>query len=242
MKAGLLGTGTIGRAVATGLARNDHSLIVSRRSVENSTWLKSAFPEVEVAENQAVVDAADVIFIALNTDVAETEIPRLDFRAGQQVISLMGRVDEKALKAWVDPAELAAIMIPFPQIAEGGSPLMVLGDEAIVTQFFGATETIIALNNPDELEAFLCAQAILSPAAVLVSQAAAWVEAKAGNGEKAEQFLRALISSSLGGMPSDALIEALNTPGGYNQRLRQFFESRGVHEMVKDGLDQLASE
>ena len=239
MKAGLIGTGTIGRAVATGIARQGHMMTVSSRNAGHAAWLDAEFPNISVAENQTVVDAADVIFIALNTDVAPDIISQLKFRADQTIISLMGRVSQDELNTWIKPAELAAIMIPFPQIAYGGSPLMVMGDTTVVDHFFGQTDTIIALDTIDELNTFLCAQAILSPAAVLVSQAAAWVGAKTGNSEKAEVFLRRLIASSLSGMTSDDLIDALNTPGGYNQRLRQFFEEKDLHAVIHDGLDAL---
>ena len=239
MKAGLIGTGTIGRAVATGMARNGHSITVSRRNAENAAWLENEFPQVTAAENQDVVDNSEIVLIALTADVAVDALKALTFRDAQIVISLMSAFDLAQLAELVHPATPKAIMIPFPQIAAGGSPVLVLGDSAPVAHFFGASDIIISLDNAEELGVFLSAQAILSPAAVMVEQAAAWVESKTGSGEVAEKFLRVLIGSSLSGMKSDDLIEALNTPGGYNQRMRLFFENAGFHDMIKGGLESL---
>ena len=236
MKAGLIGTGTIGSAVAAGIARNGHAVTVSRRNEANSTRLAEQFPQVEAAENQDVVDASEVVFIALTTDDAAGAVKALNFREEQAVVSLMAEIDLATLQEWIGPAEAGTTMIPFPQIATGGSPLLVLGDDAPVHHYFGRSDTVFTLDSKKELDAFLCAQAVLSPAAVLVSRTAAWVGEKAGQSEKAEMFLRTLVASSLAGMPSDDLIAALDTPGGYNQRLRRFFEDNGLHDLIERGL------
>ena len=54
-----------------------------------------------------------------------------------------------------------------------------------------------------------------------------------------EAFLRALVSSNLAATGSDELIDALNTPGGYNQRLRLHMEAAGMRDSLKDGLNKL---
>jgi hypothetical protein len=40
-------------------------------------------------------------------------------------------------------------------------------------------------------------------------------------------------------MPSDDLITTLNTPDGYNQRLRQYFEQQGLSANIDTGLSKL---
>ena len=45
--------------------------------------------------------------------------------------------------------------------------------------------------------------------------------------DEGETFLRALVASNLSEIESAALIEALNAPGGYNQRLRLHMEASG---------------
>ena len=48
-----------------------------------------------------------------------------------------------------------------------------------------------------------------------------------------------LVASSLVGTDCGRLIEALNTPGGYNQRLRQHMEAAGMRAALREGLDRL---
>ena len=89
------------------------------------------------------------------------------------------------------------------------------------------------------MNALLRAQAVLSPVAKLVQDAANWLDDKGVETERGERFLRILIASNLFQIPSDTLLEALNTEGGYNQRLRLHMEKSGISEMLKTGLDEL---
>jgi pyrroline-5-carboxylate reductase len=236
---GLIGTGVIGSAVITNLAKQGRQIWVSKRNAETSTRLAKNFDHVRVGENQDVIDHSDILFIALPGGIAKQALNGLRFRSDQVIFSMMADIDLATLSAWISPAKAAAIVIPFPQIAQGGSPILSLGDQTLLEELFGATETIISLDTSQELQVFLSAQAVLSPAAVLIAQAATWAGEKTGQRNKAEAFLRSLIASSLSGLSSDDLITALNTPGGYNQRLRQHFEDAGFHDLIKIGLNAL---
>lgn len=236
---GLIGTGVIGSAVITNLAKKGNQIWVSKRNAETSTRLARDFVHVRVGENQDVIDHSDILFIALPGGMAKEALSGLRFCSNQVVFSMMADIDLNTLSAWVSPAKAAAIVIPFPQIAHGNSPILTLGDQTLLKRLFGATETIIPLDTPQELQVFLSAQAVLSPAAVLIAQAATWAGEKTGQRNKAEVFLRRLIETSLFGLSSDDLINALNTPGGYNQRLRQHFEDHGFHDLIKIGLNAL---
>ena len=236
---GLIGTGVIGSAVITNLAKKGNQIWVSKRNAETSTRLARDFDHVCVGENQDVIDHSDILFIALPGGMAKEALSGLRFRSNQVVFSMMADIDLNTLSAWVSPAKAAAIVIPFPQIAHGNSPILTLGDQTLLKPLFGATETIIPLDTPQELQVFLSTQAVLSPAAVLIAQAATWAGEKTGQRNKAEAFLRRLIASSLSGLSSDDLITALNTPVGYNQRLRQHFEDHGFHDLIKIGLNAL---
>ncbi len=238
-KAGIIGIGSIGSAVATGLARAGHPVVISRRGAVRSAALAAAFANITAAENQSVLDQTGVVFIALNDADAVAALKPLEFRPDHVVISLMAGMELTTLGRLIAPANARTIMIPFPAIADGGSPVLVMGDAAPVEQIFGQTDSVIPVADRGELNAFLAAQAILSPVAVMVSGTAKWAGSHGGDTDKAERFLRWLIASSLSGMPSDDLITALNTPDGYNQRLRQYFEQQGLSANIDTGLSKL---
>ena len=74
MRIGVLGTGTIATAVVRGIAGDGHQISVSERSAENSAALAAEFGNVTVADNQAVLDRSDVVFLGLMAEgVTEAE-------------------------------------------------------------------------------------------------------------------------------------------------------------------------
>jgi pyrroline-5-carboxylate reductase len=158
------------------------------------------------------------------------------------VISFMGGITLADLAPLVAPAQAEAIMLPFPGIAQGGSPILALGDTSLIDTIFGRANTVFALQDADEMDAYLCAQAVLSPAVLLVARAADWMAEQGVDRAAGEGFLRALVGSSLLGSNCGAMLTALDTPGGYNQRLRQHIEAAGTETVLRAGLDALKSE
>lgn len=239
MRLGFIGTGVIASAVVRGLAGQGHEIRISARSEARSTQLAAEIPEVQVAGLQEILDQSEVVFLGLMAEQAGAILSELRFRPGQQVISFMAGASLEQVASLVKPASAAAVMMPFPGIAQGGSAIMALGDEALLNQIFGNRNTVFALENAAELEAYLCAQAVLSPVAQLTADAAGWLGKRVADPAKGEAFLRMLVSTSLAASETEDLIEALNTPGGFNQRLRLHMEGRGMREELARGLDRL---
>lgn len=240
MRIGVIGCGKIASATVRGIAADGHQITVSERSAVHANALSESFANVRIADNQGVVDASDVIFLGLMAETAPDILGALAFREGQRIITFMAGASLSAADAMVRPARAVAIMMPFPGIAEGGTPVMMQGDETLVRELFGARNSIFPLKTAEELAAYLCAQAVLSPAARMVQDAAGWLGERVSDKVQAEAFLRVLVTSNLSAMTSAALLEALNTPGGYNQRLRQHMEAAGMPDALRDGLDALA--
>ncbi|WP_370285219.1 NAD(P)-binding domain-containing protein [Pseudooceanicola nanhaiensis] len=234
MQLGVIGCGTIASAVVRGIAEDGHSITVSRRGSTHANALAEAYENVRIADNQAVVDASDVIFLGLMAELAPDVLGALRFRENQRLVSFMaGATIEEA------DAMVVALMMPFPGISTGGTPLLVQGDTELVGQLFGARNSIFPLRDGAEMAAYLCAQAVLSPVARLINDTADWLGDRVSNKEQGEAFLRELVASNLSETGSAALIEALNTPGGFNQRLRLHMEASGMPEALRDGLNLL---
>lgn len=239
MKIGIIGTGTITSAVVHALAQDGHQITVSERSAEKSLALSDLYENVRRADNQTVLDQSDVVIIGLIASVGRTILPDLAFRADQSVISVMADIPLSELAELIAPARSAAVMMPFPRIAAGGSPLMMQGDADLVGRLFGARNTLFVLDTAEELSAYLCAQAVLSPVARLIEDAANWLGERVSDPAQGEAFLRALVSSSLHDTRTSHLIASLNTEGGYNQRLRMHMDANGTSTALTAGLNQL---
>lgn len=237
MRLGFLGTGTIAEAVVRGLAPDGHQITISERSAMRAAWLAEAFETVSVAVNQGVVDASEVVFLGLMAEHAAEVLVGLRFREDQRVVSFMAGMAIEEVAALVAPAQAVAVLLPYPGIAQGGSPILALGDVGVIEDLFAPANTVYALRDAADLEAYLCAQAVLSPAVQMVGVAAEWMGGKNAQGEA---FLRHLVGSSLMSGACAPMLTALNTEGGYNQRLRQHLEAAGMREALVGGLDRLA--
>lgn len=239
MRIGVLGTGTIATAVVRGIAPDGHQITVSERNKANAAALSAEFENVSVADNQTVLDQSDVVFLGLMAEMAHEILAALHFRSDQRIVTFMAGATLEQADALVNPASAVAIMMPFPKIAEGGSAVMMQGDAALVRGIFGARNSIFELSSDEEMAAYLCAQAVLSPVVSMVETAANWLEKRVSDPSQGEEFLRTLVSSSLSGSQCAPLLEALNTPGGFNQRLRQHVEKSGLRDVLAEGLNKL---
>lgn len=241
MKIGVIGTGTIAAAVVEAVAEDGHTITVSERGATTAARLSETFAAVSVAANQAVLDRSDVVFIGLMAEAAPEVLAQLSFRAAHRVVSLMAGASLADVAGMVAPAQAEAVMIPFPGIAQGGSPIMAFGNVDVLRTLFGARNTIFELASEAELAAYMCAQAVLSPAVRMVADAADWLGSRVDNRQEAEAFLRMLVGSSLLGSNCAPLLAALDTAGGYNQRLREHMVGAGISAALAGGLDKLES-
>ena len=241
MRIGVIGTGTIASAVIRGIAGDGHQIAICERSAHHAQALAEEFNNVCVASNQEVLDQSNVILVALMADAAPGILHGLSFRADQQVISLMGGVSLETVAAMVAPARAMAVMLPFPGIAAGGSPVLVQGNGDLVRALVAPANTVYMIENDAEMAAYISAQAVLSPVARLVEDTTAWLATRVADPERGDAFLRHLVTSSLANTQARSVVEALNTPGGFNQRLRQTLENSGMRDALRSGLDQLES-
>lgn len=239
MRIGIIGLGTIATALAHALAQDGHSITVSERSAKNAAQLSKNYENVSVAANQTVVDASDVMFLGLTDDVHQEVLSALTFRADQTVLSLMATPTRESVTALVAPARLAARMLPYPSIAKGGSQILVCGETKLVDTLLGARNSIFEIESEEALNAWLCAQAVLSPAVLMVKEAASWLASQGADPDQAEQFLRELVGSSLLAGQCAPLLQALDTPGGYNQQLREKLVHDGMVDSLIGGLKKM---
>lgn len=239
MRIGIIGTGTIASAVVAGIAQDGHEITVSERSAARSAELAARFASVTVAANQDVIDRSDVVLLGLMADQAGAVLDGLRFRAGQDVISLMAGMTLDVVASLVAPARAVAIMIPFPGIAKGGSPVLVRGDGALVREIAGMRNTVYDVQSDAEMDVYMAAQAVLSPAVKMVDTAAQWMAEAGADPAAAEGVLRHLVGSSLLASGTGDMLRALDAPGGYNQRLRNHMVDAGMDADLRAGLDRL---
>jgi pyrroline-5-carboxylate reductase len=245
MRIGVIGTGVIASAVVDGIAGDGHQITVSVRSRDKSAALAARHASVKVAENQIVVDNSDLVLVALMADVAAEVLQAIRFRPGQKIVSLMAGLSLDEFARLVAPARAEATLIPFPAIAEGGSPVLVCPPSETLAGIFGRSNHVVPVATEADLIPFMAAQALLSPVAKLLDEAANWMAERTNDHAAAERFLRILIGGGLSAGSYDrkgalaAMLADLNTEGGFNAELRRHFEKAGVFGVLRQGLDRL---
>ena len=240
MRIGIIGTGTIAAAVVEGIADDGHRITLSERSRTHSHDLASRFEGVSVAANQAVLDASDVVLVGLMAGAAPDVLASLRFREGQRVVSLLVDANLEDVAPLVAPAEAAAVMIPFPAISNGGSPVLAFGDVALIEDLVDGRNTVVPVATEEELAAYMAAQSVLSAAALVVAHAGRWLAPRVADPEAADAFLRRLAASAFDAQGPEALLAKLDTPDGYNQRMRAAMEDAGVPEVLHATFDRLS--
>src|SRR5258708_12911957 len=118
MKIGFIGIGNIASAIVQGLCTSDAEglqLFLSPRNEELSRSLAARYPGVRrLADNQAVVDASDVVIIAVRPPVAREMLSALRFREDQAVVSLVALLPYEPLPQLPHPPPVACPPIPPP--------------------------------------------------------------------------------------------------------------------------------
>ena len=170
MRLGFIGTGMIASAVVRGLAGQGHEIRISARSKVRADALASDIPEVQIAGLQEILDHSDVVFLGLMLEAAPAILEALTFPRDLRVVSFMAGADLDEVADLVAPAHASAVMMPFPGIAHGGSAIMALGDGDLLERIFAPQNTLFMLRDAGELDAYLCAQAVLSPVARLTAE------------------------------------------------------------------------
>lgn len=88
---GVLGVGTLAEAIVTGLCEDvaePPTIALSPRSASRSEALAERFTTVRVEpDNQAVVDASDVVIVSVRPQDATQVLESLSFRTEQSVVS-----------------------------------------------------------------------------------------------------------------------------------------------------------
>ena len=84
MKLGFLGTGKITSSIIEGLLKSKtkfNQIIISKRSVKNSRYLKNKSKKIKIYENnQDIVNNSKWVFICLTPKVAKNELQKLNLK------------------------------------------------------------------------------------------------------------------------------------------------------------------
>jgi pyrroline-5-carboxylate reductase len=249
MNLGFVGTGTISAAIVRGLRADfgaENSVIVSPRSADIAAELARDFPHVRVAAaNQAVLDASDVVILAVRPQIAKQVLGELHFRADHHVISLIATASLETLTELVAPARTIVKAVPLPAVALGRGPTAVFPPDAIAAALFNRIGTAIEVDRPEIFDALTAATATMASYFGFAGAITAWLTDKGVPAAKARDYVATifdgLAATAIGAAGTDfpTLATEHATLGGLNEQLLNHLTAQGLIGAVKEGLDAI---
>lgn len=243
---GVLGVGSIAEAIVLGLCRDvaePPEVVLSPRNAERAAALAAELTTVRVAaDNQAVVDASDVVVVCLRPADAEPVLAGLTFRADQAVVSAVAGLPVAALTELVAPAGDVSRSIPLPAVTTRASVTPVYPPTSAVTALFDRLGGHLPV--PDELayESVAAASATVAAYFRYLGAIAEWLVGRGIPAAEARRYVAdtfAALADELGSPDADfaALAGAHATPGGLNEQFARGLAEAGTYDAVRAGLD-----
>lgn len=240
---GVIGVGSLAAAIVTGLCLEDAPRVVlSPRSAVTSADLAARLDTVSVAaDNQAAVDAADVVLVCVLPQQAADVLTGLRFRPDQVVLSVMAGVALAEVERLVAPAARVARSIPMPSAAirRGAIPVHPALPEAV--EFWGLLGDVVATDDERSFEALIVPSTTVAAHFAHLAALASWVADQGVPEDQARRYVAALYAATaeqLTGAPDyDALAREVASPGGLNEQFARHVRDAGVPETVRSGLD-----
>lgn len=244
-RVGFIGTGHIAAPMARAVARDGHEVSVSDRNARIAAELAAQSPRITVLGNQAVVDQSDILFLCLRPDVAPVVLPGLEFRAGQQIVSVMAGVSRADLLRDCAPADAISQTIPIGFMEHGGCPLAAYPDGTVLEALFGQRNTVIPVASEAALNQHFAACTLIPGMLDMMATASGWLSERTGDARKAELFVTRLLGgylAALGDVQAGRLTterDALATPGTISRMMIEGLERGDMRQMLTDALNRI---
>lgn len=245
MPLGFIGSGTMAAAMVEGLGGGD--ILLSPRGATVAAELASRFPGVRVApDNQAVVDACDLVVLSVRPQIAEEVVRSLRFRPGQHILSLIAATGIDRLRDWIgfDVPIIRAIPLPFVATRQGVTP--VFPPDAETLTLFNRLGTAIACETLAEFDLFAVGSAVMGSYFGILETIQDWLTRQGLPQAAARTYLAGLFAN-LGSVakasPGDFadLRAEHSTRGGLNEQLFRVFVEQNGAAALGLALDQVAT-
>jgi pyrroline-5-carboxylate reductase len=246
MRLGFLGTGTITSAMVTGLssAGGADSIHLSPRNAAMAADLARRIPGVSVGStNQEVIDRCDTVVIAVRPQIAEAVLTELQFRSGQNVISLVSGLPVGRLAGLVAPATRISRAVPLPAAARRASPTAIYPREADTVALFALLGAAFAVDTEREFDALCTATATMASYFEFADGAASWLKRQGIAEGQARDYVARIfhgLAETAAESPERSFAELANdhaTRGGTNEQVLRHLKEHGVYDRFSEALD-----
>lgn len=246
MRLGFIGTGTITAHVVRGLkasALADWDILLSPRSAAIAAEL-AKLPGVSIAaDNQAVLDTADAVVLAVRPQVAAEVIKPLRFAPDRPIISLIAATSREDIAVWTRARDICRA-IPLPSVEDRACVTPVFPPHPHAMQLFGALGQALPVHDLPAFDAYATGSAVMATWFGMAETAAGWMVDHGIPAADAETYMRGLFAN-LGQTIRDQSrnLEALRhdhaTKGGLNEQTYRVFGEKGGAKALRAGMDSV---
>jgi pyrroline-5-carboxylate reductase len=228
---GFVGTGTMSSAIVRGLATLDTppaAIFISPRNAKKAAALRAAFPGLVTvaADNQAVVDASEVVFIGVLPTITEETCRALSFKPEHTVVSLVSTAPLDGLRAWCAPVPSESVVraIPLPPVAKHKGATILTPPHALVSAIFESLGTAIPVATETLMRKMLPVTGLMGQFYAMQRATQAWVEGQGVPAEDAAKYVGAIFHC-ITYDTAEAKVETFDhlvkeqTPGGINEQV-----------------------
>lgn len=241
---GILGTGHLAELMVRGLTGSGYRLVLSPRNAAVAARLAAEFGCEVAASNQAVVDAAEGVFVSLPAATGAQELSSLSFRPGQPVLSAMAGTGLTRLQALIGPARGAVTMMPGYANAYGVGPSILCREDGFWRDVLSKTGTVIAFEDEAQFTIAATFGGFSGATFGWMAHVIGWFQAQGLPPETA----RRLIATTLRGnaevllredRPLDEIARSVVTKGGISEMVLATLADRGALVAWDEGLDRV---
>jgi pyrroline-5-carboxylate reductase len=246
---GFIGTGKITAAVVGGLCATGAPppIVLSPRNSRTAAALAAAHPDAVrvAASNQEVVDASDILVLAVRPQQLEEVAGSLRFRPDQLILSFVATVPAARLRPLVAPASRLVRACPLPSLAQRLGPVIVTPPDALVRDLFAPIGTPVEVEDEAAFEVLWATTAMIAPTYALCGEIAAWAAAAGVPATAATAYVAAMFHGlGVQGLEArrqgfDALVGEAQTKGGLNEQALRQLQEAGTFAAVRDVLDAI---
>ncbi len=247
---GIIGTGRLAGYIVEGArggaTRNgrDFDFLLSPRNAEKAADLAARFGARLAADNQAVVDGADLVLLAVRPPQAEEGLKALRFRAGQIVISAIAGVTHAAVAKLVAPARVVCVMLPGRANAEGIGLSILYPKQPEAEAFLARLGPVHGFDDWPSFEVASVVGGLSGCSFHFLKHMISWFTARGLDARTAALIVAETLRGNAGVVQEhpeelDAIIAGIQTPGGVTQCGAELLAARGGLDDWNAALDAM---
>ncbi|MCJ8518874.1 pyrroline-5-carboxylate reductase [Pseudorhizobium tarimense] len=245
---GFIGTGTISAAMIEGMMASEldvTKVLVSPRNAEIAAGLAGRFSKVEVAtSNQAVVDEAEILVLAVRPQVAEEVLSSLQVPSHRKIISVIAATEHSKLGSWMGCCESEIIRaIPLPFVADRSGVTAIYPGDSVASELFAALGEAVECRDQNEFDLLAVGSSMMGAYYGLMERVGGWLVEHGMDDRTASRYLTPLFASlsqvavTSPGASYSGLRREFSTEGGLNEQVFREFEENGGSSALLKALD-----